>query len=173
MSAWRSTPLIIPHCSLADSAAYGGAHFGQGSDIIIAMDDVGCIGSEASLFSCAHTTSHNCGHNEDAGVQCVPRECITLYSCKHEVCLIFFTYRTPVYLTGCTHGHIRLRDGSTSMNGRVEVCLNGDWGTVCHDHWSAVDSNVACRQLGFSNSGRTFYVLFVNFNNVYTFLSTP
>ena len=63
-----------------------------------------------------------------------------------------FAYGIPAYFTGCTDGSIRLR-GSTGMQGRVEVCLNGDWGTVCHDHWSTVDSNVACRQLGYSGSG--------------------
>ena len=81
--------LYVLQCSLADSTAYSSAHFGQGSDINIAMDDVDCTGSEASLFSCTHTTSHNCAHTQDAGVQCVPRECIT-FSCKYEVCLIFF-----------------------------------------------------------------------------------
>ena len=67
---------------------------------------------------------------------------------------IYFTYRSIiVYLTECTHGSIRLRGGTSTMNGRVEVCLNGDWGTVCHDHWSTVDANVACQQLGYSRSG--------------------
>ena len=60
-----------------------------------------------------------------------------------------------LFPTGCSHGSIRLRDGTASMNGRVEVCLNGDWGTVCDDGWTTVDSNIACRQLGFSNSGET------------------
>ena len=51
------------------------------------MDDVGCTGSEASLFSCTHTTSHSCTHAEDAGVQCVQREYITFHFslAKHEV----------------------------------------------------------------------------------------
>ena len=56
------------------------------------------------------------------------------------------------FFTACSHGNIRLADSTASMNGRVEFCLNGDWGTVCDDGWTTVDANVACRQLGYSGS---------------------
>ena len=39
------------------------------------MDNVGCYGSETSLSQCYHTTYHNCGHHEDAGVVCQPCKC--------------------------------------------------------------------------------------------------
>ena len=76
LSSQKVPYIIIVLHSFTDSTAFSSAHFGQGSTIIIAMDDVGCTGSEATIFSCTHTTSHNCGHNEDAGVQCVTREYI-------------------------------------------------------------------------------------------------
>ena len=52
----------------------------------------------------------------------------------------------------CETGDVRLVNGSR-MAGRLEVCFNGLWGTVCkHQDWSRLHASVVCRQLGFSSS---------------------
>jgi len=43
---------------------------------------------------------------------------------------------------------VRLADGSSSTEGRVEVSVNGVWGTVCDDYWSIENANVVCNMLG-------------------------
>ena len=59
-------------CILTGAIAFQNALFGQGSGSIL-LDDVMCLGSESSLIGCPASPigTHNCGHSEDAGVQCI------------------------------------------------------------------------------------------------------
>ena len=43
---------------------------------------------------------------------------------------------------------VRLTEGSSPNEGRVEISVNGIWGTVCDDFWSIEDAYVVCRMLG-------------------------
>ena len=54
---------------------------------------------------------------------------------------------------GCTEGDVRLLEGSNNLEGRVEICKNNAWGTVCDDGWQNTDATVVCRQLGLSVAG--------------------
>ena len=50
-------------------------------------------------------------------------------------------------------------DGRNPSEGRVELCINGKWGTVCDDRWDLPDAIVACKQMGMpviSNHNQAF-----------------
>lgn len=109
-----------------------GFYNGYGVSEKIWLDDVHCVGNENSIAECRHGGwgKHNCRHSEDVGVVC-----------KHA------PLSTPDQM-------VRLADGGRESEGRVEVFHNGEWGTVCDDHWDIDDGDVVCKMLNYSRALR-------------------
>ena len=51
-------------------------------------------------------------------------------------------------------------NGTTANQGRLEICFNGVWGTVCDDSWTNNNAKVVCRQLGYNTDGESALELF-------------
>ena len=43
---------------------------------------------------------------------------------------------------------LRLVEGSTPREGRVEIYFGDSWGSICDDNWDLTDASIVCRQLG-------------------------
>ncbi|CAI8048100.1 Scavenger receptor cysteine-rich domain-containing group B protein, partial [Geodia barretti] len=107
-----------------------------------------CSGDEDMLSECEHNGVgvHDCSVGyEEAGVIC-----------------------NSTLDLECNETDVRLVDGLTPHDGRVEICFNGLWGSVCDDLWDARDAQVVCRQLGYDGCK----CLFAKSSNIYLYLFT-
>ena len=63
-------------------------------------------------------------------------------------------YYFELIFVDCTEGDLRLiPNGPYKSIGRIELCINGTWGTICSDFIDDNDAMVLCRQLGYSALG--------------------
>ncbi|XP_058292415.1 scavenger receptor cysteine-rich domain-containing protein SCART1 [Hylobates moloch] len=126
-------PLCATHWDIADAtvlchqlncgnvvAAPRGGHFGDGGAAIW-PDAFHCEGTEPYLWNCPVSTlgAPACAAGNSASVVC----------------------------SGLPHA-LRLREGQSRCDGRVEVSLDGVWGRVLDDAWDLRGAGVVCGQLG-------------------------
>ena len=71
--------------------------------------------------------------------------------------------------SNCTDGDVRLVGGVSRYQGRVEVCLNRAWGTVCaSSSWGSQEANVVCYQIGALTIGIYHYVnIYIMYKCIY------
>ena len=94
---------------------------------------VQCDGSELSLLECPLSyLSPAISSPNDAAVVCQARS--TVFS-------------------NCSYGDIRLVNGSNQLEGRLEICINNVWGTICSQGFTADDAETVCNQLELSFNG--------------------
>ena len=107
----------------------------------IGVTNVNCVGTENKLAECTYEPVYlntSCIHQNDAGVRC----------------------------SSCTKGGMRIVGASNNM-GHVELCLYGDWVSVCASGWTIMDSNTVCSLFGYPINGwlhtSLLPVFFMNF----------
>ena len=112
------------------------------------LDNVECGIFDTALLSCDHDGigRTSCTHSSDVALQCsISMLKLTLFCLK----IMFLLIVAEV-------GTLRLVDSLTTSgnSGRLEIFLNGEWGTVCDDGFGQTEAGVACRQLGYTSASR-------------------
>ena len=131
------------------------SYFGRGSGPIL-FAYLNCDGTESRLSDCTYSSyPFWASHSSDAGVRCQP----PTVTSKHNVIMLGYS----VYLfilteflaqADCANGDVRLVNGTTLYEGRVEICYDGVWGSVCDRNWDYWDAAIVCLQMGFQGTSK-------------------
>ena len=75
-------------------------------------------------------------------------------------------------LLDCTNKDLRLADGPSYREGRVAVCMNGQWRSVCVEGSGNTEAGLICARLGFPSDGKNYYSYLILKKRKAYFLST-
>lgn len=104
-----------------------------------------CYGDEDSVFNCSHQI-----------INYSTRPCAIGVICRGKILKQFvnkYYNDADVSIKDCTDGEVSLVGGSTPNEGRVEVCMDKTWGTVCDKSFGERDAVAVCKQLGYTELG--------------------
>ena len=118
-----------------------------------------CRGSELHLSDCPSfepNRTEPCGYRRNAYIVCQGESRLTKeFDLKHIRFVFVCKTADPLTPVGnCVTGEVRLEDGPNVREGRVEICINNAWGTVCNDQFGIEDAVVTCTQMKFSDEGK-------------------
>lgn len=86
---------------------------------------------------------------------------VRTYIVASESILCQFEFLCLSFPVTCENGYVRLVNDTPNSflikdavsRGRVEICIDQMFQTICEDGWSDVDASVLCAELGFSTYG--------------------
>ena len=125
---------------------------------------VECGRDDDVLCSCpsSHGISYsNCNSTSDAGVTCQGENSAQSlnWMIQNVICRIMLNVpNNDCSFSSVAAGDpyaLRLVGGANEWEGRVEVSVNGEWGTVCSLDVVFDDVHIVCRQLGYQRALRT------------------
>ena len=107
---------------------------------------------EANLNDCPYvgSTEETCAASDNVYIVCQGKR----LTAQIVLSIIISHKALGTAYSDCEDGEVRLTGGLNVREGRVEICFNKAWGTVCSTRFSNVDAAVACSSMDFDKKGK-------------------